>query len=348
MKKKESAMRGQNMKSNEVLLGMRQNIISQFKKYEYIIWPFIKFIFIFTGIHMLVSATNYTGILDGVLGNLFLALIGTFVSANLILLGTIILVTLFVLPVNPIFAVLMLVILTILYLGLLRFFPKESILIIITVMAFALNAPLILPIVAALLGGYICSIMLVIGIMLWFMIPALTAVIQSTTINKSEIVDLATSVSKIDFNSLFLDEKMLAVAVIFFIVFSVVYMIRKQSIDYAHYIAIGVGMVVNILGFGLAILFFDDIGMKVTSVILWTIASGIIAVVVQFFSIALDYQRAEIVQFEDDDHYYYVKVVPKINVKVKHSTVKHVYTNNKEPREFNNRIMEVYNEEKGI
>ncbi len=336
------------MKSNEALLSMRQNMISEFKKYEYIILPFMKFILIFSAIHMLITATNYTGALSGVIAVMFLALIGTFVSAQWILIGSILLTTLFILPANPIFAILMFILLTILYLAFMRLFPKEGLLTLVTLMAFAINVPLILPIIVALLGGYICIVMMIIGVIVWFMVPELTAVIQTTTLNKSEIVDLATSVSKTDFNALLMDEKMLSVVVVFFIVFSVVYIIRKQSIDYAPYIAIGVGMVVNILGFGLAILFFDDIGMKMGSIILWTVIGGIVAVVVQFFSVALDYQRSEVVQFEDDDNYYYVKVVPKINVKVKHTTVKHVYTNNKEPKDFNSRIMESYNEDKGI
>ncbi|QEH70560.1 hypothetical protein [Cellulosilyticum sp. WCF-2] len=336
------------MKSNEALLSMRQNIISEFKKYEYIILPFMKFILIFSAIHMLITATNYTGALSGVIAVMFLALIGTFVSAQWILIGSILLTTLFILPANPIFAILMFILLTILYLAFMRLFPKEGLLTLVTLMAFAINVPLILPIIVALLGGYICIVMMIIGVIVWFMVPELTVVIQTTTLNKSEIVDLATSVSKTDFNALLMDEKMLSVVVVFFIVFSVVYIIRKQSIDYAPYIAIGVGMVVNILGFGLAILFFDDIGMKMGSIILWTVIGGIVAVVVQFFSVALDYQRSEVVQFEDDDNYYYVKVVPKINVKVKHTTVKHVYTNNKGPKDFNSRIMESYNEDKGI
>ena len=336
------------MKSNEALLSMRQNIISEFKKYEYINLPFMKFILIFSAIHMLITATNYTGALSGVIAVMFLALIGTFVSAQWILIGSILLTTLFILPANPIFAILMFILLTILYLAFMRLFPKEGLLTLVTLMAFAINVPLILPIIVALLGGYICIVMMIIGVIVWFMVPELTAVIQTTTLNKSEIVDLATSVSKTDFNALLMDEKMLSVVVVFFIVFSVVYIIRKQSIDYAPYIAIGVGMVVNILGFGLAILFFDDIGMKMGSIILWTVIGGIVAVVVQFFSVALDYQRSEVVQFEDDDNYYYVKVVPKINVKVKHTTVKHVYTNNKGPKDFNSRIMESYNEDKGI
>ena len=34
----------------------------------------------------------------------------------------------------------------------------------------------------------------------------------------------------------------------------------------------------------------------------------------QFFLHSVDYTKAEKVQFEDDDYYYYVKAVPKIKV----------------------------------
>lgn len=207
------------MKSNEALLSMRQNIISEFKKYEYIILPFMKFILIFSAIHMLITATNYTGALSGVIAVMFLALIGTFVSAQWILIGSILLTTLFILPANPIFAILMFILLTILYLAFMRLFPKEGLLTLVTLMAFAINVPLILPIIVALLGGYICIVMMIIGVIVWFVVPELTAVIQTTTLNKSEIVDLATSVSKTDFNALLMDEKMLSVVVVFFIVF---------------------------------------------------------------------------------------------------------------------------------
>ena len=336
------------MKSNETLLSVRQNIISEFKKYEYIIAPFIKFMLIFSGIHMLKVTTNYTGALGGIFAIMFLSLVGAFVSAEWILIGSILLTTLFVLPANPVFAVLIFVILTIIYLAFMRLFPKESLFCLVTLMAFAINVPLVIPIIAGLVASYVSIAAIIIGVIVWFIVPELMMVIQGTALNKTEIVDLATSVSKIDFNALLLDSNMLSIIVVFFIVFSIVYIIRKQSIEYAPYIAIGVGMVVNILGFGMAILFFSNIGIRMASVILWTIISGVLAVVVQFFSVALDYQRAEVVQFEDDENYYYVKVVPKINVKVKHSTVKRVYTTNKGPKEFNSRIMESYNEDKGI
>ena len=51
--------------------------------------------------------------------------------------------------------------------------------------------------------------------------------------------------------------------------------------------------------------------------------SLLIAFILQFLFMNLDYARTERVQFEDDDYYYYVKAVPKKMVAVREVTVKH-------------------------
>jgi hypothetical protein len=58
--------------------------------------------------------------------------------------------------------------------------------------------------------------------------------------------------------------------------------------------------------------------------ILGTLGSGILAVIIQFFHLALDYTGVEHVQFEDEDYYYYVKAVPKINVTTPQINVKRI------------------------
>ncbi|HOA81281.1 MAG TPA: hypothetical protein PKK61_09505, partial [Defluviitaleaceae bacterium] len=42
------------------------------------------------------------------------------------------------------------------------------------------------------------------------------------------------------------------------------------------------------------------------------IISMLIMFVIQFFYRVVDYSRVENVQFEDEENYYYVKVIPKI------------------------------------
>jgi len=58
--------------------------------------------------------------------------------------------------------------------------------------------------------------------------------------------------------------------------------------------------------------------------IIGTIISAGIVYIIQFFRFSLDYTRVENVQFEDDDYYYYVKAVPKINVTVPEINVKRI------------------------
>ena len=63
-----------------------------------------------------------------------------------------------------------------------------------------------------------------------------------------------------------------------------------------------------------------NIALIITGVILGVAAAYICNIV--FF--ALDYKRTEYVQYEDDEYYYYVKAVPKINVANADVRIKHI------------------------
>lgn len=333
-------MRGQQMKSNEALLAIRQNLVSVFKRYESIIIPVLRFIISFSALRMLKEATSYNGALSGTLVLIGLALIGSFASAEWIIVLTIFLTTFFMLPSNPILAIMLFGILCMIYILYARLFPKESIWIIVTLIAFSIKLEILIPIVAALFGTYISVLAIIIGVILWYTIPSLRGVMPNTVIEKDKMIDTINHLMSINYKSLLLDPNMMSIVVIFFIVFSAIYIIRKQSIDYGPYIAIGVGAVMNILGFGLAIIFFGGSGVNMIKVILETLLFSSAAVIMQFLSIVLDYQRAETVSFEDNDNYYYVKIVPKIHLRHKNKTIKKVYTNLSQTSDFNRMIME--------
>ena len=67
-----------------------------------------------------------------------------------------------------------------------------------------------------------------------------------------------------------------------------------------------------------------EIGTSVSTMILGTFGSALIVLVFQFFRLVLDYTATEYVQFEDDDYYYYVKAVPKINIAVPQMNIKQI------------------------
>ena len=53
-----------------------------------------------------------------------------------------------------------------------------------------------------------------------------------------------------------------------------------------------------------------------------SVFSGLLAWLIQFFQVVLNYSAVEYLQFEDDEYYYYVKAVPKMNIAVGEKRVK--------------------------
>ena len=114
---------------------------------------------------------------------------------------------------------------------------------------------------------------------------------------------------------------MFIAVVIFAIVITVVYIIRQFSFEYALVISIGAGVVTNILSFLIADLKYANT-VNIGTLILMSVVCGFIALIAEFMKRVLDYTAIERVQFEDDDYYYYVKAVPKVNVSIPRYNVK--------------------------
>lgn len=312
------------MKILENLLMIRQNVIKMYKQYDYIVGPILKFIMIYIIINMFISKISYEGVLTNSILVLFISLIGTVLNEKGILLGTVVLAPCYILTLNPVLAGIVFVFLFLLYILFMRLFPKESLLIIVTLVAFNLHMENLVPIVVALLGGYVGLIGILFGVLIWFMIPNLAEAVVITGVGKDALIEAVKNLITIKLETVVLDSKMLCIMIIFFVVFNTVYFIRRLAVDYAPYIAIGMGAIMNMIGFSLAILFLKiDISLPI--MLVTTVGYVLIAIVVEFFSKVLDYERSEVLNFEDDENYYYVKVVPKIYLTTTKRKVKRVY-----------------------
>ena len=105
---------------------------------------------------------------------------------------------------------------------------------------------------------------------------------------------------------------MYTIIVIFAITIVVTSILKKFNYSYSIYIAIAAGTVVNILGSIVAgYIVNNDVPMG--SVVAGSLIGIILAGIIRFGQGVLDYKHTERVQFEDDDYYYYVKAVPKID-----------------------------------
>ena len=109
----------------------------------------------------------------------------------------------------------------------------------------------------------------------------------------------------------------------FVLTFICVYLIRRSKIQYASQIAILVGAILN-----LSILLFANIFLELNVDLLPMVVSIVVcmlvAYMIQFFRLTLDYHGTRKLQFEDDEYYYYVKAVPKINVANADVRIKHI------------------------
>ena len=86
--------------------------------------------------------------------------------------------------------------------------------------------------------------------------------------------------------------------------------------DYAFYVAIAIGGVLNIL----VTLLVDGAttaGISMGKVVSGSFLGIFLGLIIQLCKSILDYAHKEVVQFEDDEYYYYVKAIPKFTSKRK-------------------------------
>lgn len=314
------------MKPNEAIFIVRQNIITFYKRHEQIILPILKFIIVLAALNLLKSETKYTAILSKPIIMIGIAALSAFISIETFNIIAIILIALFTISYHMIFGVSLFILMSVIYLLYIRLFPKQGILILVTIFAFSIKAELLVPIVCGLFGTYVCIISIIIGTLIWFYLPVALEILSSVGLDKEMLVESIGKMLSADMKPILINPNLTIMIIIMSISFAVIYIIRKQSIDYGPYIAIVVGGIMNIVGFGLTIILVDYLQINFIVMAVKVIVFCLIACVLQFFSIVLDYQRSENLSFEDEDNFYYVKIVPKIHILGKKQVIKKIYT----------------------
>lgn len=201
-----------------------------------------------------------------------------------------------------------------------RFDSALGYIVLLTPVLFWLKIPYLMPLLAGLTGGIGAAVPAGMGVIIYFLIdyaktnaPALSNSTTETLLqNLTMIIDGL------------LQNKLMMVTVAAFVVTTViVYIIKSLPVDYSWTIAIGAGMVVNMVILLVGELSFD-LSASVGGMIAGNMVAAILMLVLQFFIFSVDYTRAERVSFEDDDYIYYVKAVPKMSVSTPHVNVKKI------------------------
>ena len=289
-----------------------------FQKYQLITEPVFRFIISWLAFHTINNALAYNTTVANPVIELVLAGVGAFLPPVVLILLCAMLAILQVYSASPILAALVIVIFAVLYCFIARFSGKYGYAVVAVPILFIFKMPYLVPLLLGMIATPMAIFPTVSGVIVYYVFK----VIQEAA-TRQDITSLdATLALYIDVvNSLFKHKEMFVTAAIFAAVILIMWMVRKLRFEFVFEITIVLGAIINILGFLLANLQLN-INIGTGSMILGTLISMLLVFIAQFFRVVLDYTSVEHVQFEDDDYYYYVKAVPKIDVSMLQKNVK--------------------------
>lgn len=202
------------------------------------------------------------------------------------------------------------------------FLPGFGLAIVLIPVFYYLHIPFVVPLVLGLVGGMTTFIPSMVGAFLYYFFVGIQAnadYFMRTSGSSASMMDRFPQIlSIIKGNDL-----MLISIIAFGLITLVVYIIRRRSIDYASYIALAVGTILNIVIFLIGS-FTGNVVMSYLEVFLGSVIAFVIASGVELWLTATDYDHTEYLQYEDDDYVYYVKAVPKIRITGEEVKVKEI------------------------
>ena len=220
-----------------------------------------------------------------------------------------------------------LVLFLVLFLLYFRFSPKDTLAVILTPICTAMGIPYVVPLTMGLVGTPASAVSVACGVIVSSFIKHMSD--SATAISSMETEDMAAKFRFV-IDGLINNKEMILMIVAFSVTVILVYFIKRLAIDYAWTIAIAAGALADMMILLVGDLVFDTNG-SIAMLIVGTIVSVLAAKVVEFFVFSVDYSRTEKVQFEDDEYYYYVKAIPKINVAAPSRTVKKINSHKRKP-----------------
>ena len=302
------------------ILELRDRLIRFYSRYESYLFPIVKFIVAISLFCVINKNIGFMKAVSSLSVALVLSLICAILPVNAMMwiAAFVVLADMYAVSVET--AITTFLLFAVIFFLYFRFAPRDGIAALLTPVCFRLHIPYIMPVGCSLLRGAYSVIAVVCGTILYYFLGGIqqnAAALMSTEEDVTQASRFDISVGQI-----FSNREMYLVLAVFVVTSLVVYLVRRMEVDHAWTLAIVSGTLIELSG-----LFVGYLVLGITGRTLWLLVGGavslLLAFVIRFIFMDLDYDRTERVQFEDDDYYYYVKAVPKKMVAVREVTVKH-------------------------
>ena len=304
------------------VLEIKEYLKRFYSKYEAYLVPLLKFITAMAALLIINKELGFMTQLNSFAIVLIAALFCSFLPLNFIIVISALFTLGHVYKLSLECAAVVLVLFLLMFLLYFRFSPKDTIVVILTPICFALKIPTVMPLAMGLVGSPASVVSVGCGVIVYYVLSFIG--VNASMINS---LDADGSLARFKYlvDGIIGNKAMLVTVAAFAVTIILVYIIRRLPVDHCWTYAMIAGALMDVV-----ILMLGDLKFRTNISILGTILGSIVAIgivkVLQLFVFNIDYSRTEHVQYEDDEYYYYVKAVPKMSVSMPDKTVTRIDT----------------------
>ena len=302
------------------ILQFRERLKGLYGRFDVYIIPVLKFILALITYTIINRNIGYMEKLDNGLIVLGASLVNAFLPVNAIVLFSGIFIVLHLYRLSVICALIIFLLFIVMFLLYFHFAPKDGIAVLITPLLCTLGMPYIVPLVFGLTGSVFSAIPIACGVVVYYSVSYVKT--NGSALQDMDIEALSKELKSV-VDGIMGNQTMRIMILALALACLVVYLIHRLPVKYSWTIAVIVGGITE-----LAVMLYGtanyDLDISVASLFFGISLSLVMAVIIQFFILSVDYARTEFLQFQDDEYYYYVKAVPKMSVPVPEKKVKRI------------------------
>lgn len=302
------------------LLEIRENLKSFYVKNEVYMNPLIKFLVALVALAAVNGFMGYMDFLTKAAIVLMIALACSFLPKNfiVIVLAAYVLLHSYALAIECVLVVL--AVFAVMFFMYFRYVPRDTMVVLLTPLLFILKIPFVMPVALGLLATPASIISLSCGTIIYYIMKFMA---DNLTVFSATDAETGSQKLRIMLDGILDNKSMFATLIIFALTLVLVYALRRTAVNHNWRIAIFAGISVSVILL-LVCEFLFELQLSVLASVIGGVVSLGICMVIEFLEFNVDYDRTEIVQFEDDEYYYYVKAVPKNVVSAPDKKVKRI------------------------
>ena len=302
------------------ILQFRERLRGLYGRFDVYFIPVLRFLLALITYTIINRNIGYMEKLDSPVIVLGASLINAFLPVNAIVLFAGIFIVLHLYRLSVICALIIFLLFIVMFLLYFHFAPKDGIAVLITPLLCTLGMPYIVPLVFGLTGSLFSAIPIACGVVVYYSISYVKT--NGAALQDMDIEALSKELKSV-VDGIMGNQTMKIMILALGLSCLVVYLIHRLSVKYSWTIAVVTGGIAE-----LAVMLYGtaryDLDISVASLFFGISLSLVLAVIIQFFILSVDYVRTEYLQFQDDEYYYYVKAVPKMSVPVPEKKVKRI------------------------